>query len=132
MKMPFSRIFNSQSKKIPGVITGQLNVGFPNAKNVDWEIKGETYEAIFYLNDVEHIAKFSKTGELIEYKKNLWLDELPEEVKIAGNAFGEIMNGIVIHRGDEILYELIIRNEKLDRFEYLISKEGIVLKSKPL
>jgi len=34
------------------------------------------------------------------------------------------MNGIVIYRGAEIFYEVIIRNEKLDRFEYIFKENG--------
>ncbi len=132
MKFPFSNIFKSQSKSIPGEVVKQLEASFPNAKNVDWEIKGDVYEAIFYLNEVEHISKISKKGVLVEYKKNLWLDELPETVTIAGSSFGEIMNAIVIFSGVNVFYELIVRNEKLDRFEYVIDQNGVVLKTKPL
>lgn len=132
MKFPFSNIFKSQSKTIPAEVVKQLEASFPNAKNVDWEIKGEIYEAIFYMNDVEHIAKISKKGALIEYKKNLWLEELPENVSIAGSSFGEIMNAIVIYSGVDVFYELIVRNEKLDRFEYVIDQKGVVLKTRPL
>ncbi len=124
MKFPFTNIFKSQSKQIPGQVKKQLGKLFPNAKNIDWEVKNDIYEAIFYLNDVEHIAKFSKKAELTEYKKNLWPDELPDAIKNAGVYFGEIMNGIVIYRGAEIFYEVIIRNEKLDRFEYIFNENG--------
>jgi hypothetical protein len=97
MKFPFANIFKSQSKLIPGDVKKQLGKLFPTAKNIDWEVKNDIYEAIFYLNDIEHIAKFSKKGELVEYKKNLWPDELPEQLKIQADTFGEIMNGIVIY-----------------------------------
>lgn len=132
MKIPFFNIFKSQSRTIPAEVIKQIDVYFSNAKNIDWEIKGEIYEAIFYLSDVEHIAKISKKGVLIEYKKNLWLEELPEKVNIACSYFGEIMNVIVIHRGDEVFYEMIVRNDKLDRFEYLFRKNGEVLQSRLL
>ena len=124
MKFPFANIFKSQAKLIPGDVKKQLGKLFPKAKNIDWEVKNDIYEAIFYLNEIEHIAKFSKSGILQEYKKNLWPDELPEAIKNAGVSFGEIMNGIIIYRGDEVLYEVIIRNEKLDRFEYVFKENG--------
>jgi len=124
MKFPFSKIFQSYSKHIPGTVKKQLEKKFHGAKNIDWEVKNDINEAIFYLNDIEHIAKFWKKGELIEYKKNLWPDELPEAIKNSGVSFGEIMNGIIIHRGEEVLYEVIIRNEKLDRFEFVFKENG--------
>jgi hypothetical protein len=129
MKFPFSKIFRSQAKAIPKVVKKQLENCFHNAKNIEWEFKNDIYEAIFYLNDVEHIAQFSKGGELLEYKKNLWPAELPENIKQAGNAYGEIMNGIIIYRGQETFYEMIIRNEKLDRYEFLFTKNGELLNS---
>ena len=132
MKFPFSKIFKSQSKTIPGDVKTQLDNCFPNAKNIEWEFKNGIYEAIFYLNDVEHIAQISKKGDLLEYKKNLWPDELPELLKKEGSKFGEIMNGIIICRGEEIFYEMIIRNENLDRFEFLFTKNGELLDSHQL
>jgi hypothetical protein len=129
MKIPFSKIFKSQSKIIPAEVIKQLEKCFPTAKNVDWEIKGEICEAIFYLKDVEHIAKISKKGVLVEYKMNLWPDELPEAVKNAGSSFGEIMNAIIIYKGEEVLYELIVRNGKLDRFENSYNQNGDLLNS---
>ena len=129
MKFPFSKIFKSQSKTIPEVVKKQLEFCFPKAKNIEWEIKNDVCEAIFYLNDVEHIAMISKKGDLLEYKKNLWPGELPDNIKKAGSTHGEIMNGIIIHRGEAIFYEMIIRNEKLDRFEYLFGKNGDLLHS---
>ncbi len=132
MKIPFFNIFKSQSNKIPHVVIEKLETSFPNAKNIDWEIKGEICEAIFYLNEIEHIAKISKKGVLTEYKKNLWLEELPENVKNGGNSLGEIMNAIAIYRGDETFYELIVRNHKLDRFEHLFNQQGELIKSQSL
>jgi hypothetical protein len=129
MKFPFANIFKSNSKQIPGTVKKYLEKIFPNAKNIDWENKTDYFEAIFYLNDVEHIAKFTKEGTLIEYKKNLWLNELPDPVKITGNTFGEIMNGIVINRENVLFYELIIRDTRLDRYVYLFDDKGTLIES---
>lgn len=132
MKLPFLNIFKSQMKSIPNSVKSLFAEKFPEAKNTEWEKKQTVYEAIFYLNDIEHIARFSEKGLLIEYRKNLWPDELPENIKTTGASFGEIMNGIIIYRGEEICYEVIIRDEKLDRFEYLIDENGKVLQSELL
>ncbi len=132
MKIPFSKIFKSQSKKIPSTVISVLDRNFPNSKNVEWEKKNSIYEAIFYLKDVVHIAQITKDGKLTEYKKNVWPDELPAEILKTGNLYGEIMNGIIIYKADKIFYEVIIRNENLDRFEFLFNQKGEVIKSKPL
>jgi len=127
MNFPFAKLFKKPLKAVPDALVKQLFISFPEAKNVEWEFKNNIYEAIFYLNDIEHIAQISKKGELLEYKKNLWPDELPEIIKKAGKAHGEIMNGIIIRRGQETIYKMIIRNEKLDRYEFLFTKNGELL-----
>jgi hypothetical protein len=129
MKFPFSKIFRNHKKNIPGIVEKKLIDIFPKAKNIDWERKDELFEAIYYLEEVEHIAQFTETGELIQYKKNLWPDELPEILKTEGGKFGEIMNGIVIYRGTDLFYEMIVRNEKLDRYEFLYDTDGILISS---
>lgn len=129
MKFPFAKIFRSYSKSIPEKVKNQLGLNFLNAKNIDWEVKGNEYEAVFYLDEIEHIAQFSDKGDLIEYKKNLWLDELPVIVKNSGSTYGEIMNGIVITRNTNLFYELIIRDSQLDRYVYLFDDKGLLIES---
>ncbi len=129
MKFPFSKIFKNPNKKLPTVVEKKLKNIFPMAKNMEWEQKEDIFETIFYLDDIEHIAKFSKEGEIPEYKKNLWPAELPENIKKEGAKFGEIMNGIIIFRGTDLFYEMIIRNEKLDRYEFLYDQNGKLISS---
>lgn len=132
MRIPFSKIFRNNSNKIPELVTRQLLSNFPEAKNIDWENKDNCFEAVFYLNDIEHIARFSKTGEMLEYKKNLWPSELPENIKMECHCSGEIMNAILITKKSEQNYEVIIRDEKLDRFVFVYTTKGELLESGPL
>ena len=132
MKIPFAKILRRYTKSIPDKVKSRLELSFPDAKNIDWEDKGHVFEAIFYLNDVEHIAQISGKGELLEYKKNLWPEELPDNIKKECNCSGEIMNGIVITRGQEVYYEVIIRDTKLDRFVFVYNNSGELLDSRPL
>ncbi len=115
MKFSLSKIFGRQEKSVPEGIENQLVRHFSGAKNIDWDLKGEVYEAIFYLNDVEHIAKFGKNGELIEFKKNMWPEELPAAVFEKASAQGEIMNAICISRGSEQFFEIIVRDKTFNR-----------------
>ena len=62
MKLPFINIFTSQKKSIPDSVKSMFADKFPDAKNTEWEKKKAIYEAIFYLNDIEHIARFSEKG----------------------------------------------------------------------
>ena len=60
MKFPFSKIFRNNTKRIPTTVEEKLKESFHDAKNIEWEQKEDQFEAIFYLNDVENIAQFTK------------------------------------------------------------------------
>ena len=102
MKRPLIKIFKSPPKSVPEAIQKVLLSHFPGAINIDWEQKKVSYEAIFYMNDIEHIARFSHEGILKEYKKNLWPSELPKEIADECNKLGQIMNAIVILRKETL------------------------------
>ncbi len=125
MKFLFSKIF-TQSKAVPERIQKELLISFPDAINIDWEIKDKSYEAIFYLNDVENIATISAEGNLVEHKKNLWPGELPTGVFSQSAGLGEIMNAIAIHKGNSLFYEVIIRDSKFQRTLLIFSGNGIL------
>ena len=115
MRFPFIKIFGSQPVNIPEAVKDGLISFFPEAKNTDWEHKKNIYEALFYLNDVEHIARFTDGGELVEYKKNIWVNELPMMIADQCNKEGEIMNIIAIYKGNDQFFEVIIRDKRLKR-----------------
>ena len=132
MKFPFIKIFRSQPANIPDKVKTGLTRFFPEAKNIDWEHKKNNYEAIFYLNDVEHIARLSNDGELTEYKKNIWIDELPRTVVERCSKEGEIMNVIAIYKGKDQFFEIIIRDTRLRRKLLLFNRSADLVSSQKL
>jgi len=126
------KIFSTSPKIIPEQVQQMLLSKFPNAINIEWELKDGHYEAIFYLNEVEYIAKITEKEGIIEYKINLNLTYLPQEIRLSVVNQGEIMNAIAIHRNSEMLYEIIVRDQKLDRTLLLLSASGQMLKSKKI
>lgn len=127
MKNPFAKIFTPHPKPLPKNVVTALNNSFPGAKNIEWELKKGNYEAIFYLEDVEHIALFSSDGELKEHKKNLWPNELPAKITEECNQLGEIMNAIVISKEGKQLFEVIVRDSKFKRKLYLFNEAATLL-----
>jgi hypothetical protein len=125
-----SKIFGKTSKKIPDHIKSQLLQEFPDAINVDWDEKDDFFEAVFYINGSEYIAKISRDSELTSYQKNLKLDELPDEISSKCHPFGEIMNVIAIHTNKNDLYEVIVRDKDFNRTLLLLSNSGELLNSK--
>jgi hypothetical protein len=127
MKNPFSKIFGTYPKPVPEPVRDELEKHFPNAINVEWEHKKNDYEAIFYLNDIEHIARISEAGELTEYKKNLWPEELPEAIAARSREMGEVMNSIAIFKSGACFHEVIIRDTLFKRKLLLFDEAGNLL-----
>lgn len=128
----FKKIFITAPKTIPESVQKFLITKFPDAINVEWEFKDGLFESIFYLKEVEYIAKISEVKGLLEYKINLIPTELPEQVSSSEDVHGEIMNAIEIHRENELLYEIIVRDKKLNRTLLLLNSSGELLKWKKI
>lgn len=125
-------IFRSFKKEIPEIVQKELLFHFPEAMNIDWYPLENLYEAIFYLKDIEHIAKISKEGKLLEYKKNLWVNEVPELINTTCLNYGEIMSAIIIYSGSETNYEIIIRNKQQQRNMLILDKNGNLIDEFPI
>lgn len=109
-----------------------LNENFKDAINIEWINQKAHYEAIFYQNNIEFIAVFAKSGQLVEYKMFLPENLLPETIKTQLESKGEIMNVVLINQGNCIVYEAIIRDKELSRSLILFSDIGQVIEEKQL
>lgn len=114
------------------VCTEAFNDNFRNAINVDWSQKGTDYEAVFYLDNIEHIAVFDMTGGLVKYKMYLTDKFLPVLIKENIEAKGEIMNVVCINERNSISYEVIIRDSELKRYLILINQLGKIISERIL
>ena len=132
MKIPFRNIFSNKRKEIPEAVVAGFDRQFPGAFNIDWDLKKHGYEAIFYIDDVEHIARLSDEGVVLEHKRNLWLKELPGEIAAACIPLGEIMNCIVITKEGTRYFELIVRDSNLIRSLYLFDESARLINSRQL
>jgi hypothetical protein len=104
-----------------------FNDNFRGAINIDWFENGDRYEAIFYKDNIEHIAYYNKNGSLEVYKMFLPTQFLPESIKSTLERKGEIMNLVLINKGNSINYEVIIRDKDLQRYLFLVSDLGNVI-----
>ncbi len=132
MKNPLAKIFKPSPRIIPEKVLAELNLHFPNAVNVEWEMKKGSFETIFYQDDIEHIAHISADGKLEEYKKNLWLKDLPRKISEECEQLGEIMNAILILKEDKQFYEVIVRDSKLKRKLFLFDGSANMVSSRKL
>ncbi len=105
---------------------------FEDAVHVDWFLKNKGYEAVFYINNIEYIAIFNASGNLLEYRMFLPVDFLPERVKKTIEVKGEIMNVVLINKRTKILYEVIIRNNASERYQIIVTDLGMIISEKLL
>lgn len=105
---------------------------FLNATNVEWFARGEKYEAVFYMNKLEHIALFTPEGHLSEYKLMLPEPYLPGRIIDFLKNKGEIMNAVLSNKGNSIEYEVIIMDSSIKRSIFVFSEQGKVLMNKDL
>ena len=131
MKNILSKIFNFSSVTLPPPVKESFSEKFGESINVEWLQTDDFYEAIFYLEDIEHIARFDSTGKIINQKKNLPIHSTPQHIKDKAAEHGELMNVIEICETEIVGYELIVRDESLIRFSLLLNeKGGLIHKSK--
>lgn len=132
MKNPFKNIFTSQSHSVPEKVKKHLYHFFPGAVNVEWGKNGEDYEAIFYMDEMEHIVKITAKDGVCQIKKNLKFADLMKKIRDMAATYGEVMNVISIFSDRKITYEIIVRDENLKRSMVLLNSEGQLLSLKPL
>jgi len=131
MKNILSKIFKFSNVSLPEAVNSSFLKKFGDSINVEWLHSDDFYEAIFYLEDIEHIAHFDITGKLLNLKKNLPIQTTPEHIKRKAALHGELMNVIEIREEEIVGYELIVRDETLIRFSLLLNeKGGLIQKTK--
>lgn len=108
----------------PPRIEQSLKENFADAINIDWIMREGRFEAIFYKDNIEHLALFSIVGQLLEYKMNLSEDFLPLPVKSALPPGCEIMNVVLNNHGNSISYEVIYRDKELRRYVMVMDETG--------
>ena len=127
-----NKLIRSQGIKPTRICLDAFKHNFKNAVNVEWHDKEDCFEAIFYKDQIEHIAIFHKSGTLLEYKLYLSDEGLPEKIKNIFKTKGEIMNALLRNKGNTIEYEVIYRDKDLNRFVVLLTDLGQVLQERKL
>lgn len=131
MKNILSKIFKFTNVNLPPPVKSAFSEKFGESINVEWLQIDDFYEAIFYLEEMEHIARFDAFGKIMNVKRNLSIHDIPSYIKDKASQHGELMNVIEISEEEIVAYELIVRDETLTRFSMLLNeKGGLIHKSK--
>jgi hypothetical protein len=131
MKNILSKIFKFSTVTLPEDVKNSFSEKFGDSINIEWIRTDDFYEAIFYHEEIEHIAHFDSKGKLLNLKKNLSIHSVPQHIKEKASEHGELMNVIEISEQQIVGYELIVRDEALIRFSLLLNERGgLIQKSK--
>jgi hypothetical protein len=132
MEQLFNKLFAGNAVNPPEHVKLTIFKRFKHPVNIDWYLKNDIYEAIFYENNREHIARINEHGTLLDYKINLPLNALPEGIKKIAESKGEIMNVVSINHNNNIGYEIIIRDAELKRYIIKINSGSKITEEKLL
>lgn len=69
------------ASQMPAAVTNTFKAKFPNTSHLEWEKKGDLYEAEFHVNNVDHKALLNEQGQLQVFKKDIPVTNLPQAVK---------------------------------------------------
>ncbi len=132
MERLFNNLITGNTVSPPDHVIETVYNEFENPINIEWYVKNDIYEAIFYENNQEHIARINSKGILVDYRINLPLDSLPGKIKTFVELKGEIMNVVSINDKINISYEIIVRDSKLNRYMIIVNNKGIITEEKLL
>jgi hypothetical protein len=132
MQNILSKIFNSSKTKPPKAVLNSFAIVFGHSINVEWHKESENFEALFYIDEMEHIALFAPDGHIVVQKINLLLTSAPGPVAAQAKNIGEMMNLIKMVRNEKVNFEVIARDLYLDRYYLLLDEDGHILEKRKL
>lgn len=72
-----------KEKDVPEAVRSAFQSQFANASDVDWKMMKGKYKAKFEMGDVDHMAEFTSTGELVSKGMEIDKNEVPTLVSDA-------------------------------------------------
>ncbi|MCK3683324.1 hypothetical protein [Maribellus sp. YY47] len=133
IKQFFQKIFSASKEiQVPEAVKNHFSEHFSDTLNTEWQQTGDLFEAVFYKEELEHIASYQQDGAFVCLKINQPLLELPDKITKAAEKHGELMNAILIECEDHREYELIIRDAELIRYFFLVDEDGAVKRKEKL
>jgi hypothetical protein len=128
----FHKLIKGDSILPPEPVQNNLFRNFNKPYNIEWLMRDELYEAIFYIYNREYLAMFNKEGGLVDYKVNMPVDSIPAKILRSAGSRGDIMSAVAIHSGNDVSYEIIYRDRDLNRFLLLIDGNAALVSEKAL
>jgi hypothetical protein len=132
VKSLIKNLFLRKTLQPPLPVLKSFADSFQDTINIEWSKTGRVYEALFYEQEIEKIARFDKKGKLLEIRTNIAPSNLSEPARSAAFNNGEIMNVIKINRENKVFYEIIVRENPVKRILLLLNDQAEILARKVL
>ncbi len=102
-----------KEKDVPQSVRSSFESNFPGARDIDWKMKHGAYKVSFEMNNVDHMAELSSSGEVLSRGTEINNSELP--VLVADAVSKEFANQKI---------DDVYRVEKNGNTYYLVEIEG--------
>lgn len=105
---------------------------FPTAKDVEWEESAALYRVEFEIDKMDYKAYYDKQGQLVFFKKEIYVQNLPSVVKnavVAKYADYKIDDIDVYNKANVLTYEVKVEKGDLE-YELLLDDAGTILSEK--
>ena len=119
--------------EVPSVVINQFHIDFPKAKDIEWELKNDTYEVEFeqgWGKDFE--AWYTADGKQIKVEEETTKSELPKAVVAAiqkSYPSYKIDDIEKITEGEKVTYKVEVEKRELDQ-TLLLDEEGTIIHKK--
>lgn len=118
--------------QVPAVVVNSFQQKFPKAKKVEWELKGNIYEAEFEtgLFGTDQEAWFQQNGKLVRYKTDFGKRDLPNKVldRVKRDFPGYSIEDVTkITAEQKVSYAFEVKNRN-DEWKLVLDPQGNVLK----
>jgi hypothetical protein len=105
------------ASQVPAAVKNTLKAKFPKTTGLDWEMKGDLYEADFDVNNIDHKALLDAAGKLVAVKYDIRTTALPAAIKTALK--GKKIDGVEkVEKNGTIFYQVELDSKPHD--EHLV------------
>ena len=126
------------SREVPSAVINTIKAKFPNTSRLEWEKKGDLFEAEFHVNNIDHKALLDPSGKLLVYKRDIRAADLPHardgrRVRVAGMVItrqrpGTAKGFVFLTLEDETgISNVIIRPDLYDRDRTVVVRQPFLM-----
>ncbi len=123
-----------QPKNVPSIIINALQLKFPKAADVVWELEKGLYKAEFEIGRLEYEVWLDYSGKVKRWKQDFDKEQLPNAVKLAiKNSFDGFVPSSVerLQEGRSVFYKMRLTKSK-EKHKVLFTEHGKLLSNQVL